>query len=291
MEEEGLEDTLRFAAMPSCLSVLLLAASATALNVGAPVLRSSLPAMRRPFPVMEEEEEAMTEEEYEAMLAAESSAPVATAPPPPAKEEEDLLSPEEVARIKRKIESYAPWMNVDPEAIARAKKAREDRKAQAPTQVDAMNLDPQAAELNAATGLNSKVLSEDEIELRWETTNEESNVGFIVQRRAGGESDFESIATYENFAPLKSKGVQGGVYVYLDAESGLQPGTWVYRIVDCDTSGAKSAMCQKLVEIESKDEQMATLVVGGLIAGLALVFVAAGIFIDPIQTTQSGRGF
>ena len=68
---------------------------------------------------MEEEEEAMTEEEYEAMLAAESSAPVATAPPPPAKEEEDLLSPEEVARIKRKIESYAPWMDVDPEVPSR----------------------------------------------------------------------------------------------------------------------------------------------------------------------------
>ena len=277
--------------MPSCLSVLLLAASATALNVGAPVLRSSLPAMRRPFPVMEEEEEAMTEEEYEAMLAAESSAPVATAPPPPAKEEEDLLSPEEVARIKRKIESYAPWMDVDPEAIARAKKAREDRKNQAPTQVDAMSLDPQAAELGAASGLQSKVLSEDEIELRWETTDEAGNVGFIVQRRAGGENDFESIASFENFAPLKTKGVQGGVYVYLDADSGLQPGTWVYRIVDCDTSGVRSAMCQKLVEIESKDEQMATFVVGGLIFALALVFVGAGLFIDPIQTTANGRGF
>jgi len=271
------------------LSLLLLAASATALNFGAPAMRSTMPALRRrPVLVMDAvEEEAMTEEEYEMELAREA----ATAKSQEKEKEEDLLSPEEVARVKAKIESYAPWMNVDPEAIARAKKAREDRKAQAPTQVDAMNLDPQAAELNAATGLNSKVLSEDEIELRWETTNEEGNAGFIVQRRAGGESDFESIATYENFAPLKSKGVQGGVYVYLDAESGLQPGTWVYRIVDCDTSGAKSAMCQKLVEIESKDEQMATLVVGGLIAGLALVFVAAGIFIDPIQTTQSGRGF
>ena len=37
----------------------------------------------------------------------------------PAKEEEDLLSPEEVARIKRKIESYAPWMDVDPEVPSR----------------------------------------------------------------------------------------------------------------------------------------------------------------------------
>jgi|TARA_B110001469_G_scaffold79989_1_gene75687 hypothetical protein len=37
-----------------------------------------------------------------------------------------------------------------------------------------MQLDPQAAELNAAGGLKSKVLSEDEIELRWETSDEQS---------------------------------------------------------------------------------------------------------------------
>ena len=37
---------------------------------------------------------------------------------------------------------------------------------------------------------------------------------------------------------------------------------WVYRILDCDTSGVKSAMCQKLVEIESGDEQKQTLLIG-----------------------------
>ena len=37
-----------------------------------------------------------------------------------------------------------------------------------------MQLDPQAAELNAAGGLKSKVLSEDEIELTWETSDEQS---------------------------------------------------------------------------------------------------------------------
>ena len=42
-----------------------------------------------------------------------------------------------------------------------------------------MQLDPQAAELNAAGGLKSKVLSEDEIELRWETSDETGNAGFI----------------------------------------------------------------------------------------------------------------
>jgi len=270
---------------------VLLAASVGALNVGAPCLRSSSRSpVRSPVPVLlEEVEEAMTEEEYEMELAREAQER-AEAQAEGAKEEGDLLSVEEQERIKAKVASFAPWMTVDPEAIAKAKKAREERRAKA-TAVDAMRIDPQAAELNAASGLNSKVLSEDEIELRWDTTDETGNAGFIVQRRQGGSADFESIASFENFAPLKTKGANGGTYVYLDAESGLEPGTWVYRILDCDTSGVKSAMCQKLVEIESKDEQQATFIVGTFIAGLALVLIAAGIFIDPIQTTQTGRGF
>ena len=230
--------------------LVLLAASATALNLGAPVLRSTRPTLRRvrtgrfaqaprylalappreppraclwqPLAVMQVEEEAMTEEEYEAELAAQEAAKTANV-----KEEEDILTPQEVEAMKAKIANYAPWMTVDPEAraravaltpatvtraarrhapgparprrplrgrratlllasatprppspalaaqaIARAKKAREDRKNAAPTQIDGMQLDPQAAELNAAGGLKSKVLSEDEIELRWETSDE-----------------------------------------------------------------------------------------------------------------------
>lgn len=273
--------------MLSSRLVLLLAASATALNLGAPVLRSTRPSLRRPLAVMQVEEEAMTEEEYEAELAKQEAQVASNVK----EEEEDILSPQEVEAMKAKIANYAPWMTVDPEAIARAKKAREDRKNAAPTQVDGMQLDPQAAELNAAGGLKSKVLSEDEIELRWETSDEAGNAGFIVQRRAGGAADFENLVTYESFAPLKTKGVQGGTYVYLDADSGLAPGTWVYRILDCDTAGVKSAMCQKLVEIESGDEQKQTLIIGVGIALLALVFVGAGLFIDPIQTTSAGRGF
>ena len=71
------------------------------------------------------------------------------------------------------------------QAIARAKKAREDRKNAAPTQVDGMQLDPQAAELNAAGGLKSKVLSEDEIELTWETSDEQSRPVQKVRVRIG----------------------------------------------------------------------------------------------------------
>ena len=67
-------------------------------------------------------------------------------------------------------------------------------------------------------------------------------------------------------------------------------GTWVYRILDCDTSGTRSAVCQKLVEVESKSEQTQTLIVGALIATLAAAAIVAGILTDPIQTTSGGRG-
>merc|ERR1719231_1196265 len=194
----------------------------------------------------------MTEEEYLAELEAEENAKAAAMAGEAEPEEEQLLAPGEAERIKAEIKKRAPWMDIDPEAIARAKKARKERRAaEGSKAVDAMRIDPQAGEMGAGGGLKSKVLGEDEIELRWETADEVGNAGFIVQRRQGGQSDFSTIASFENFAPLKTKGEAGGQYVYLDSESGLRPGSWVYRIVDCDTGGTKSAMCQKLVEIES----------------------------------------
>lgn len=101
-----------------------------------------------------------------------------------------------------------------------------------------------------------------------------------------GSSTFEDLETFEGFAPLRTKGPAGGSYVYLDDQAGV--GTWVYRILDCDTSGTRSGVCQKLVEIDSQSEQQQTLVVGAAIATLAVALLVAGIFADPIQTTQAG---
>merc|ERR1711908_58436 len=63
-----------------------------------------------------------------------------------------------------------------------------ERKARqaAQKEVDPLAIDPQAAELGAGDGLRSKTISEEEVELRWSTGNEDGNAGFIVQRRKGG---------------------------------------------------------------------------------------------------------
>merc|ERR1719326_2400061 len=188
---------------------------------------------------------------------------------------------------------FAPWMKVDAEAIAKAKKESEARKAKqaaaALNKQDSMLIDPQAAELGAGGGLKSKILSQEEVELRWETADEAGNAGFIVQRRRGGSENFGDLETYEKFAPLRSKGPAGGSYVYLDDTADV--GTWVYRILDCDTGGTRSAVCQKLVEIESKGEQQFTFVVGAVIASLAVALFFVGVVSDPIQTTSKGAAF
>lgn len=244
------------------------------------------------FPTLEEELEAgrITQEEYDE-LSQDGGAMT----------EEEFVQQEEApkelsaeaAKVVKGMTSatgveFAPWMKVDAEAIAKAKKDRELRKAkQAAARNDAMLIDPQAAELSGGGGLSSKVLSEEEIELRWDTGDETGNVGFIVQRRPGGSEDWIDLASYEGFAPLRTKGPGGGSYVYLDDAAGV--GTWVYRILDCDTGGQRSAVCQRLVEVDSEAEGKQTIVVGVLIAGLALAFVAAGVLIDPIQTTSAGR--
>lgn len=234
-----------------------------------------------------EEEEYMTEEEYEAeQAAAMSEEEYAAEQAAPQEMSEDAARVMNNMRSSSGVE-FAPWMKVDPEAIAKAKREREERKARAASFVaDAVAIDPQAAELGASSGLKSVVLSEEEVELRWSTDNEVGNLGFVVQRRKGGSEVFTDIASYEQLPALKTKGPGGGSYSYFD--DSVAVGTWVYRIVDQDESGKRSALSQKLVEVESVSEQTQTLVIGGVFLLLAAALVAAGIFADPIQTTDLG---
>jgi len=270
--------------------------------VARPQLRLATVSMEETFPTLEEELEAgkITQEEYDALMGGDGEYMDES------EYEEELEAgvleekaemSQEAQRVVRGMKSesgveFAPWMKIDAEAIAKAKKEREARKAKQAMQAlksDSMLIDPQAAELGAGGGLKSSVLSQEEVELRWDTADEVGNAGFIVQRRRGGAADFSDLETYESFAPLRTKGPAGGTYVYLDDTADV--GTWVYRILDCDTSGTRSAVCQKLVEIESKDEQQFTVIVGGVIFGLALALGAAGTLLDPIQTTSKGASF
>jgi len=257
--------------------------AALSLGVSGSSVRSApRPALRRSQCAMQETEEATerSEAEQQAIKArmARKGAP-------------DELS-EDAKKVFNNLRSesgveFAPWMQLDPEEVARVERERAKRLAkgaESASAIGAMVSDPQAAEVGAGGGLKSKVLSEEEVELRWSTADEGDNQGFVIQRRQGGAANFEPLASFQDFAPLRSKGPDGGSYVYLD-DTVPAVGTWVYRVLECDAAGTTQSLCQKLVEIESSKEQTQTLIVGGVIAGVALVFVAAGLLIDPLQTT------
>lgn len=208
--------------------------------------------------------------------------------------EVERMVQEEVA-IKKKVSNlrnengveYAPWMNISKDdeekirALMREKaEARRRRQLQEQDVQGALLMDSQAQELSG-TGLRSKIIDGNAVELEWATDSEASTKGFIIKRRAQKTKDFEVIASYETYGPLASKGVDGGVYRFMDEN--LTPGGYFYRVTECETNGAENDLSQCLVEIQTEEEQrgavIAAIGVGITLAGLVL----AGTIFDPMQ--------
>jgi len=200
---------------------------------------------------------------------------------------------EELAKTKRMSNlrnangvDYAPWMNISEEdeekirqiTLERAR-ARQIRKEQETKVSGNLYFDSQAQELSG-TGLNYKVIGGD-VELEWGTKSEKDCAGFIVKRRPAKTEVFDVIESYVNFAPLASKGPDGGVYRYLDTS--VSPGGWVYRVSEATTTGEESDLCQCLVEVQTEDEQKAAIIAAAGIAVFAVLAVVAGITLDPLQ--------
>jgi len=181
---------------------------------------------------------------------------------------------------------YAPWMKIseeDEKAIYQTMKekamARRKRQEEQQNVSGNLYLDSQAQELSG-TGLNSKIMGMD-VELEWATSAETNTKGFLVKRRPAKTNDFQTIASFESWGPLVSKGAEGGVYRYLDADVG--PGGWVYRVTECDNNNKESDICQCLVEVQTEDEQKAAMIAAVGIAVLGVAAVLAGILLDPMD--------
>ena len=216
-------------------------------------------------------------------------------------DEEETISAEEIeirreaAMIAKKKRSnmynengvaYAPWMvnQVDEEAYNTAKELRKMRKKQekasAVTSEGAyFSTDLQGDELSGA-GLSFKILG-DEVELSWSTQSEPDNLGYQVQKRAARSEQWFTVATYEDWAPLVSKGSNGGSYSIIDPES--ETGDWIYRVVDCDRAGRNTVLCQALVEVQTPGEKALQYVLAGGFVAVFGGFMAAGSLLDPIQ--------
>ena len=127
----------------------------------------------------------------------------------------------------------------------------------------------------------TQVLSEDEVELTWSTDDEEANRGFLVERKAVGYSDWDEVASYQSWSPLKSKGTLGGAYSYIDAT--VSEGEWLYRIVAEQSDNSRAIVCQVGVSVENSGQQLQTKLVVGGFAALVLGALAAGALLDPIK--------
>ena len=84
--------------------------------------------------------------------------------------------------------AYAPWMTrqVDEDAIAtaRAQRTQEKRAQRLATQAKQGTVDILEAATSELTGLGLKTIVEDgEVELLWDTNDEENNRGFVVEKK------------------------------------------------------------------------------------------------------------
>jgi hypothetical protein len=220
-----------------------------------------------------------------------ASAPKKVAAETTFEEEVEELTKEEVEKTKRASNlrnangvDYAPWMNVsaaDEKQIQQVMKekaaARRKRTAEEKSVSGNLYLDSQAQELSG-TGLIAKAIDGD-VELEWATKTESNTKGFIVKKRPAKTDQFTTVASFESWGPLASKGADGGVYRYLDTTS--TPGGWVYRISECDMGGKESDLCQCLIEVQTEDEQKAALIAGVGIVVVGIAAVVAGLLLDP----------
>merc|ERR1712127_349511 len=189
-----------------------------------------------------------------------------------ATEEKDLDS----MTLDEEVELYVEEERI--RVIAREKaEARRKRAEQEKEMSGNLFTDSQAQELSG-TGLNYNVI-DGQVELEWATKSETNTKGFVVKRRAAKTNDFTVLASYTEWGPLASQGVDGGIYRYLDES--VTPGGWVYRISECDDTGSEADLCQCLVEVQTEQEQKAALIAGVGFGVFAIGAVVAGLVLDP----------
>jgi len=202
--------------------------------------------------------------------------------------QKELIKKKKVSKLNNaKGQEYAPWMNEEVsdaeitqirQLIKEKTSARRARTEQEKSVSGNLYLDSQAQELSG-TGLITKII-DGKVELEWATRREKGSKGFIVRKRPAKTEEFYVVASYKDCAPLMSKGEDGGIYRYYDESS--EPGGWVYRISEADTSGNESDICQCLVEVQTEGEQKAALFAGVGIIVLGIAAVGAGIYLDPM---------
>ncbi|KAH8065281.1 hypothetical protein JL720_12886 [Aureococcus anophagefferens] len=133
-------------------------------------------------------------------------------------------------------------------------------------------LDAATSELSGI-GLKAKCVDDGEVELLWGTNDEEDNKGFVVEKKLVGRSEWEEVASYSSWSPLKSKGTLGGAYSYVDVTA--EEGEWLYRVVAEQVDNTRAITCQVGISVESAGQALQTKIIVGAAAVLGVGFLAA----------------
>merc|ERR1719407_302190 len=197
-------------------------------------------------------------------------------------EAEIMADAEKIAKTKRSNMfnengvAYAPWMvnQVDEDAVNIARAMRKDKKrverlAMLEKQGTVNILDAATSELSGI-GLKAKCVDDGEVELLWGTNDEEDNKGFVVEKKLVGRSEWEEVASYSSWSPLKSKGTLGGAYSYVDVTAE-------------EVDNTRAITCQVGISVESAGQALQTKIIVGAAAVLGVGFLAAGALLDPIR--------
>lgn len=172
--------------------------------------------------------------------------------------------------------AYAPWVTkqINEEAIIEDLIRKENLGSEVSKKTSILD----RGEIESSEGMKWRMLG-NQVDLAWVTGGEEDNQGFILEKRPSYGGDFAEVASFREVAALVSKGPKGGRYRYTDPSS--SKGSWIYRVMDCDSKGDKSLLCQCFVEVQTESESKSqALTAVGLVAVLA-AFVVAGFALDP----------
>lgn len=120
-----------------------------------------------------------------------------------------------------------------------------------------------------------------QVDLAWATGGETANKGYIVEKRPSYGGDFQQVASFAEVTSLVSKGASGGRYRYLDPSTA--PGSWIYRVQDCDAGNKKNVLCQCFVEVQTEQENKTQGLLAVGLVGFFVVAAVVGFSLDPPQ--------
>lgn len=145
--------------------------------------------------------------------------------------------------------------------------------------VDPRVKESEEAETAAETSdINLKIEGGTDVQISWDGGKPKTKVGYIIEKKRPGSSEFREIDSYDSFSSLLASSVEGEQYLYEDRL--CPPGAMDYRVLCRYRSGEVKVVGEGQITVPEPEgpSDAVAFTVFGVIAGLLL---AAGITLDP----------